>query len=149
MRLSYLHKSVTTDEVIYRNFQNVLEFRIGDIRSYADVCSVLRDVDIVANAAALKQVPTCEYFPVQAIQTNCLGPQNIVQAIREHGFPVETVIGISTDKACKPVNAITPSPIWQLGRTTDYADWWNCSQLSRCRVQGSLPVSRSLRMIVF
>src|SRR5260370_29309216 len=54
----------------------------------------------------MKQVPTCEYFPEQALLTNCLGPMNIVRAIRENGFPVETVIGVSTDKACKPVNVM-------------------------------------------
>ncbi len=106
MRVSYLNNKVTTDEVIYRNFEKVLEFRIGDVRSYADVCSALRDVEIVVNAAALKQVPTCEYFPAQAVATNCLGPENIVRAIRNHGYPVETVVGISTDKACKPVNVM-------------------------------------------
>ena len=106
MRMQYMHRTVTTDEVIFRNFMNVLEFRIGDVRVYEDVCSALRDTDIVVNAAALKQVPTCEYFPAQALATNCLGPQNIVQAIREHRFPVETVVGISTDKACKPVNVM-------------------------------------------
>ncbi len=62
MRLDYLHKRVTTDEAIYRNFQQVLEFRIGDVRDYNDVCSALKDADIVFNAAALKQVPTFEYF---------------------------------------------------------------------------------------
>ena len=106
MRMSYLHRRVTTDEVIYHNFEKLLEFRIGDVRDYADVCSALRDVQIVANAAALKQVPTCEYFPGQALATNCLGPENIVRAIRDQGYPVETVVGISTDKACKPVNAM-------------------------------------------
>jgi len=106
MRLSYLKRQVTTDEVIYRNFANVLEFRIGDVRRYEDVCAAVRDADIVVNAAALKQVPMCEYFPTQAILTNCMGPQNIVRAIQEHGYPVEAVIGISTDKACKPVNAM-------------------------------------------
>ena len=106
MRVSYLHKTVTTDEVIYRNFLNTLEFRIGDVRNYADVAGAIRDCDIVINAAALKQVPSCEYFPEQAVMTNCLGPINIVRAIREHGFPVETVVGISTDKACKPVNVM-------------------------------------------
>ena len=65
MRMAYLHRNVTTDEVIYRNFMNVLEFRIGDVRDYADVCSAVRDADIVVNAAALKQVPTCEYFPAR------------------------------------------------------------------------------------
>jgi FlaA1/EpsC-like NDP-sugar epimerase len=106
MRMDYLHKLVATDEVIYLNFMNVLEFRIGDVRSYADVCSVLRDADIVVNAAALKQVPTCEYFPVQALMTNCMGAANIVQAIHENRYSVETVIAVSTDKACKPVNVM-------------------------------------------
>ncbi|MCK5092169.1 MAG: polysaccharide biosynthesis protein, partial [Gammaproteobacteria bacterium] len=106
MRLAYLHKKVTTDEVIYQNFMHALEFRIGDVRDYADVCSAIRDADIVFNAAALKQVPICEYFPDQAVQTNCLGSTNIVRAIREHNYKVDTVIGISTDKACKPVNVM-------------------------------------------
>jgi len=106
MRMAYLHRTVTTDEVIFNNFRNVLEFRIGDVRDYGDVCSALKDADIVINAAALKQVPTCEYFPAQAILTNCLGAQNIVRAIEENSYPVGTVIGISTDKACKPVNVM-------------------------------------------
>ncbi len=106
MRVAYLQKRVTTDEVIYRNFQQALEFRLGDVRSYADVAVAVRDADVVINAAALKQVPNCEYFPDQAILTNCIGPTNIVRAIRENGFPVETVVGISTDKACKPVNVM-------------------------------------------
>jgi FlaA1/EpsC-like NDP-sugar epimerase len=106
MRMAYLHKLVATDEVIYRNFMNVLEFRIGDVRSYTDVCSAVRDVDIVINAAALKQVPACEYFPVQAILTNCMGAANIVRAIEENGYPVNTVVAISTDKACKPINVM-------------------------------------------
>jgi UDP-glucose 4-epimerase len=106
MRLDYLHQRVSTDEVIYDNFRNVLEFRIGDVRAYDDMCSALRGTDIVINAAALKQVPTCEYFPMQAIQTNCIGAYNIVRAIEENGYPVQTVVGISTDKACKPVNVM-------------------------------------------
>ncbi len=106
MRLSYLHRRVTTDEVIYNNFVNVLEFRIGDVRSYDDICSAVKGADIVVNAAALKQVPTCEYFPVQAVMTNCMGAYNIVRAIEEQAYPVDTVVGISTDKACKPVNVM-------------------------------------------
>jgi FlaA1/EpsC-like NDP-sugar epimerase len=106
MRMTYLHKLVATDEVIYLNFKNILEFRIGDVRNYADICSVVRDADIVVNAAALKQVPTCEYFPMQALMTNCMGAANIVRAIEENGYPVDTVVGISTDKACKPVNVM-------------------------------------------
>ena len=106
MRMTYLHKLVATDEVIYRNFMNVLEFRIGDVRNYADVCSAVKNADIVINAAALKQVPACEYFPVQAVMTNCMGAANIVRAIEENGYPVNTVVAISTDKACKPINVM-------------------------------------------
>jgi len=106
MRMAYLNKVAATDEVIYRNFMNVLEFRLGDVRDYGDVCTLVRGADIVVNAAALKQVPSCEYFPTQAVLTNCLGASNIVRAIGENGYPVETVIGISTDKACKPVNVM-------------------------------------------
>ena len=106
MRMSYQHRREATDEVIFRNFMNVLEFRIGDVRSFPEVCAAVRDADIVVNAAALKQVPTCEYFPEQAILTNCVGALNIVRAIQENGYGVQTVIGISTDKACKPVNVM-------------------------------------------
>lgn len=106
MRVSYLHSTYATDEIIYRNFLNTLEFRIGDVRDYADVCSAIREVDIVVNAAALKQVPTCEYFPGQAVMTNCMGAMNIVRAVQESQNSVHTVIGISTDKACKPVNTM-------------------------------------------
>ena len=106
MRMSYQNNRAATEEIIYRNFMNVLEFRIGDVRSYADVCSAVKDVDIVVNAAAMKQVPTCEYFPLQAVLTNCIGPSNIVRAIQENDLPVETFIAISTDKACKPINVM-------------------------------------------
>jgi UDP-glucose 4-epimerase len=106
MRAVYLNRWAATDEIIYRNFLNLLEFRIGDVRNYADVCSAVRNADIVINAAALKQVPSCEYFPNQAVLTNCMGAANIVRAIEENGFPVETVVAISTDKACKPVNVM-------------------------------------------
>ncbi|MEX2553225.1 MAG: polysaccharide biosynthesis protein [Actinomycetota bacterium] len=106
MRLSYLRRRVSTDEVIYDNFSHVLEFRIGDVRSYADVCRSVKGADYVFNAAALKQVPTCEYFPDQAILTNCMGALNISRAIHENDYPVEAVVGISTDKACKPVNVM-------------------------------------------
>jgi len=104
MRLHYRHTVAATDEIVYNNFNQLLEFVIGDVRDYHRVAGILRDADIVFNAAALKQVPTCEYFPFEATQTNILGPENIVRAIQENRCPVETVIGISTDKACQPVN---------------------------------------------
>ncbi|MEO8726248.1 MAG: polysaccharide biosynthesis protein [Acidobacteriaceae bacterium] len=106
MRLEYQHRKVATDEVIFHNFQGRLQFHIGDVRDYACVASALRGADIVFNAAALKQVPSCEYFPWEAVRTNVEGPHNIVRAIQELRLPVETVIGISTDKACKPVSVM-------------------------------------------
>jgi UDP-glucose 4-epimerase len=106
LRVEYMQRCSATDEVIYRNFEQLLEFRIGDVRDFHSVSEVLRGADVVFNAAALKQVPTCEYFPFEAVRTNIEGPENIVRAIREHDLPVETVVGISTDKACKPINVM-------------------------------------------
>ncbi|ONH30618.1 polysaccharide biosynthesis protein [Pseudofrankia asymbiotica] len=106
MRLAYLRQRVTTDETIYRNFDRILEFRLGDVRNYWDVAACVRDADVVVNAAALKQVPACEYFPEQAILTNCSGASNIVRAVAEHGYQVDCVVGVGTDKCCKPVNVM-------------------------------------------
>jgi FlaA1/EpsC-like NDP-sugar epimerase len=106
MRLDFLHRGPATDEIIFKNFEHALEFRIGDIRNRDSVASVLRGVDIVFNAAAMKQVPTCEYFPYEAVRTNVEGAENIVWAIESNNLPVEVVVGISTDKACKPVNVM-------------------------------------------
>ena len=61
---------------------------------------------MVFHAAALKQVPTCEYAPYEAVKTNVLGAENLVRAIREQGLGVESVVGVTTDKACKPVNVM-------------------------------------------
>ncbi len=105
MRLSYLHRTAATDEVIYRNAQDVLSFRIGDVRDYDSVVQAFAGVDTVIHAAALKQVPTCEFFPAQAVATNVLGAQNVVRAVRQARH-VKTVVGISTDKACKPINVM-------------------------------------------
>ena len=106
MRVGYEHVAAATDEIIYRNFQRMLQFRIGDVRDFHSVATALRDVDVVINTAALKQVPTCEYFPYEAVQTNVGGAENIVRAIQELQLPVQVVVGVSTDKACKPVNAM-------------------------------------------
>lgn len=106
MRVEYQHKKTVTDEVIYHNFEQLLEFRIGDVRDYSSVQSVVRESDIVINAAALKQVPSCEYFPFEAVRTNIGGAENIVRAIRDNHLNVEAVVGVSTDKACKPVNVM-------------------------------------------
>jgi len=106
MRLDYQNRRAATDEITYRNFEQLLEFRIGDVRDFGSVAAVLRCADVVIHAAAMKQVPACEYFPSEAVRTNILGAENIVRAIQEHTLLVETVIGVSTDKACKPVNTM-------------------------------------------
>ncbi len=106
MRVEYLHTRHSTDEIIYRNFERALEFHIGDVRNPTAVVSALRDADVVFNAAALKQVPTCEYFPEEAVKTNITGAENIVSAIRDFRLPVHTVVGVSTDKAVQPVNVM-------------------------------------------
>lgn len=106
LRVDYQHKRSATDEIIYDNFAQRVEFRIGDVRDQSSIAAALASADVVFNAAALKQVPTCEYFPFEATLTNVCGAENIVRAIRDLRLPVETVIGISTDKAVKPVNVM-------------------------------------------
>ena len=106
MRLEFLHREAATDDVIYQNSKDILNFRIGDVRDYPALVAAMRGADIVFNAAALKQVPSCEYYPFEAVLTNIYGAANLVRAIRENDLPVSKVIGISTDKACKPINVM-------------------------------------------
>lgn len=106
MRNEYMHRHNATDDIIWHNFQRMLEFRIGDVRDPHSIAAALRDADIVINAAAMKQVPACEYFPYEAVRTNIEGAENVVRTIQEHRLPIETVVGVSTDKACKPVNTM-------------------------------------------
>jgi FlaA1/EpsC-like NDP-sugar epimerase len=106
LRLEYLHRQHTTDDVVYRNVHERLSFYIGDVRDPASLSAPLRNADIVFNAAALKQVPTCEYFPTEAVMTNVMGANNIARVIREQNLAVETVVGVSTDKAVQPVNVM-------------------------------------------
>jgi FlaA1/EpsC-like NDP-sugar epimerase len=107
MRLSFQHRRVATDDIVYdEERHHRLHFRIGDIRHYPAVVSLLQGADVVFHAAAMKQVPTCEYHPVEAFMTNAVGAQNIVRAISEQHLPVDAVVGISTDKAVKPVNVM-------------------------------------------
>ena len=86
-------------------FQNPkIKFYIGDVRDRDSVDDVMAGVDYVFHAAALKQVPTCEFFPMQATQTNVLGSQNVINSAISHG--VSRVVSLSTDKAVYPVNAL-------------------------------------------
>lgn len=89
--------------VFYRAYKN-LTFVIGDVRNYESINEAMQGVDSVFHAAALKQVPTCEHFPMEAVRTNILGVNNVVQAALSS--QVKTVVAISTDKAVKPVNVM-------------------------------------------
>jgi UDP-glucose 4-epimerase len=106
MRVDYRNLANATDEVIYRRGQDLLDFVIGNVRDYDAIARVMREAHIVVHAAALKQVPTCEMFPDEAVKTNIEGAQNLVRAVRDFGRRVEQVVGISTDKACKPINVM-------------------------------------------
>jgi len=81
-----------------------LKFIIGDVRDRATIELALQNIDVLFNAAALKRVETCERFPAEAIKTNCLGTVNIVETIQKYNLPIETVVGVSSDKGCHPVN---------------------------------------------
>ncbi len=106
LRMDYLNNRSATDEVMYHNFERTLQFKIGDVRDFHSIAQALTSADIVFNAAALKQVPACEYFPFEAVKTNIEGAENIVRAIIELKLPVQSVVAISTDKACKPTNVM-------------------------------------------
>ncbi|MGL5593099.1 MAG: polysaccharide biosynthesis protein [Cetobacterium sp.] len=81
-----------------------LKFIIGDVRDYNSIHDALRGVDYVFHAAALKQVPSCEFYPMQAVQTNVMGTENVLNAAIANG--VKKVICLSTDKAAYPINAM-------------------------------------------
>jgi UDP-glucose 4-epimerase len=106
MKIDFKHQKAATEEILFHNFEEMLDFRVGDVRDYHSVLRVVRESDVVVHAAALKQVPSCEYFPNEAVLTNIIGTQNIVAAIRENDTPVKVAVAISTDKACKPINVM-------------------------------------------
>lgn len=81
-----------------------LKFYIGDVRDYNSILDAMRGVDFVFHAAALKQVPSCEFYPIQAVQTNVLGTENVLNAAIASG--VKRVVCLSTDKAAYPINAM-------------------------------------------
>lgn len=84
-----------------------IKFYIGDVRDIQSVKNAIHGVDYIFHAAALKQVPSCEFFPIEAVKTNVLGTENVLTAAIDEG--VETVICLSTDKAAYPVNAMGTS----------------------------------------
>lgn len=104
-----------------------VKFYIGDVRNYDSVHDALQGVNLVFHAAALKQVPSCEFYPMEAVRTNILGPENVIRAAIER--KVERCVFLSTDKAVYPVNAmglskammeklvVARSRLWEAGGT--------------------------------
>jgi UDP-glucose 4-epimerase len=86
----------------YKN--DKLNFIVGDIRDFDSINNAMRDVDFLFHAAALKQVPSCEFFPMEAVKTNVIGTENVLTAAIE--YKVGSVICLSTDKAAYPINAM-------------------------------------------
>lgn len=81
-----------------------VKFYIGDVRNKRSIDNAMHDVDYIFHAAALKQVPSCEFFPIEAVETNVIGTQNVLDSAVQHG--VKNVVVLSTDKAAYPINAM-------------------------------------------
>src|SRR5680860_1893 len=92
------------DEMRRRFSNSRLRFFLGDVRDYDSVAEAFDSTDFVFHAAALKQVPSCEFFPLQAVKTNVVGSHNVIEAAAAAG--VRSVVVLSTDKAVYPVNAM-------------------------------------------
>ena len=88
----------------YPKYASKLKFYIGDVRDYKSIEYAFKGVDYVFHAAALKQVPSCEFYPLEAVKTNVLGSDNVIDACVKHG--VKKAIFLSTDKAAYPINAM-------------------------------------------
>ena len=83
---------------------NKVKFYIGDIRDYQSINEAMESVDYVFHAAALKQVPSCEFYPMEAIKTNIIGAENVIKATLEN--KIQNAVFLSTDKAVYPINAM-------------------------------------------
>lgn len=94
-------------QVKYPEFAHKIKFYIGDVRDLQSIKNAMHGVDYIFHAAALKQVPSCEFFPIEAVKTNVIGTENVLTAAIDEG--VKKVICLSTDKAAYPVNAMGTS----------------------------------------
>ncbi|MBT3319419.1 MAG: polysaccharide biosynthesis protein [Clostridia bacterium] len=92
------------DDMRKRYANDKIKFYIGDVRDMGSLNNAMHGVDYIFHAAALKQVPSCEFFPLEAVKTNVLGTENVLTSAIEHG--VKKVICLSTDKAAYPINAM-------------------------------------------
>ena len=93
-----------TYQEMYPQYAEKIKFYIGDVRDYNSILNAFRGVDYVFHAAALKQVPSCEFFPMEAVKTNIIGSDNVISACMKNG--VKKAVFLSTDKAAYPINAM-------------------------------------------
>jgi len=127
------------DDMRIRLNNSKLKFHIGDVRDYASIEKAMRGVDYVFHAAALKQVPSCEFFPIEAAKTNVFGTQNVIDAADFN--KVKKVICLSTDKAAYPINAMGISKA--LMEKVAVAAARNCSDTTVCLTRyGNVMASR-------
>ena len=91
-------------QAMYPDCYQKLKFYIGDVRDYRSICGAFKGADYVFHAAALKQVPSCEFYPIEAVKTNILGSDNVMTACEEYGL--KKAVFLSTDKAAYPINAM-------------------------------------------
>lgn len=117
-----------------------LNFIIGDVRDYHAVLLAVVNADIVIHAAALKHVGACENNPIEALQTNVDGVRNIIQAVKEGGARCDVVVGVSTDKACEPVNVYGNTKFFQ-ERILIYGNKHNSSTRFVCVRYGNVIAS--------
>lgn len=93
-----------TYQELYPQYAEKIKFYIGDVRDYNSILNAFRGVDYVFHAAALKQVPSCEFYPMEAVKTNIIGSDNVISACVKNG--VKKAVFLSTDKAAYPINAM-------------------------------------------
>jgi FlaA1/EpsC-like NDP-sugar epimerase len=130
MKTTWKHAQGATEDVYYGNFDEIIEFWVGDVRDPDSVNDVMGHADVVFHAAALKQVPSCEYFLGQAVATNVRGAENVVRAARR-SERTHSLLAVSTDKACKPINVMGMTKALQ----------------ERIVTEGNLPLENGCRML--
>ena len=118
-----------------------IKYYIGDVRDYESINAAVRGVDYIFHAAALKQVPSCEFFPMQAVLTNIQGSDNLIRSAIEHG--VKRVVCLSTDKAVYPINAMGMTKAMMEKVAQSYARQYTGEQTVICCVRyGNVMYSR-------
>jgi UDP-N-acetylglucosamine 4,6-dehydratase len=130
------------DDMRHQIQNNKVKFYIGDVRDKRSVDAAMNGVDLIFHAAALKQVPSCEFFPMQAVLTNVVGTDNVLDSAIQHG--VKNVVVLSTDKACYPINAmgISKAMMEKVAIAKGRAMGENTSTIICCTRYGNVMASR-------